>query len=144
LQLRAQQVLIPPGVLRDAVVGQDARAALRVREVLKHDARHTIGQAEPAELLGRQTRRGHHATVPGDDRAGLVDQHRVRETELEDRREDLRDLRRRVRARVAHVGHKGAERAALEPMNRRPVTHYTPVFPLPLPAARLPTATRRH
>ena len=47
LQLDAQKLLIPPGVLGDAVVRDHQRASLRRRQVVEHDHRHCV----EAELL---------------------------------------------------------------------------------------------
>ena len=83
LELGAQQLLVPAGVLGDAVVGDHQRPALRVGEVVEDDRR-DLRHPEP---LRRQ-----EPAVSGDDDAVAADQDRVGEPELGDRGGDLRDL----------------------------------------------------
>ena len=90
-ELEAEQLVVPAGVQRQLVVGNDQRPLLRLAQAGKLDDRHR----RHAELPRRQ-----QPPVPGDDAVVAVDQDRVGPAELADRGGDLRHLRVRVRARV--------------------------------------------
>ena len=66
--LEREQLLVPAGLLGEAVVGEDVGALLRFAEVGELDHRHR-GEAELA--------RREHPSVAGDDAVVAVDQHRV-------------------------------------------------------------------
>src|SRR6266404_5345866 len=86
------------------------------------DARHGVH----TELARRQ-----YPTVPGQDAVVAVAQDRIGETELPDAPGDLRDLRLRVRPRVARVGDQRVDRPIFDRQFRQlrpPVRisrHYT-------------------
>ena len=82
-KFRAQQALVPTGVLGNSVVGDDKRPPLRLGQMIKRDDRH-LGHAEAL--------RGQEPAVPGDDDVIAADQDRVDEAELRDRSCDLGDL----------------------------------------------------
>ena len=91
-QLCGEQVLVPAGIEREFVVGEDIGALLGLAQVLDLQTGHR-GQAQ---LGGRS-----HAAVAGQDRARLVDQHRRGEAELPDAGGDLADLLRGMGAGIA-------------------------------------------
>ena len=74
-EARGEQVLVPAGLEREFVVGEDVGALLVLGHVVEPQTEH-LGHAEPLC-------RG-HAPVAGQDRSRLVDQHRVGEAELLD------------------------------------------------------------
>jgi hypothetical protein len=96
-QFDAQQLLVPPRVEGEPVVGEDIRALLRLGEMRQLDHRH-LGHAELA--------RGQQPAVPGDDAALAIHQNGVGEAELTDRGGYLRHLHVAVGAGVARVGHQ--------------------------------------
>ena len=102
--LGGEQILIPAGVERQAVVRQHVRAPLCGRQAREHDDRHL----PHAERL-----RGAHAAVAGDDFAIRRGQHRIGEPELGNRRLQLGDLRRRMRARISGIRHQALDRPHL-------------------------------
>ena len=84
--------LVPAGIERQLVVGDDQRLALRLRQV---------PQANDRDLPQLQALCGFQPAVPGNDRARRIDQDRVGPAELPDARGDLVDLAIGVRARIA-------------------------------------------
>ena len=92
LHLLAKNLLVPPGVHGQFVVGDHQGPALRLRQVSEHDDRH-LGHAQ---LARRQ-----HPGVAGNNHAVGPDQNRVCPAELHDRCRDLSHLGLRMRARVA-------------------------------------------
>jgi hypothetical protein len=96
-QFDPQHRVIPAGVLGDAVVRDHQGATLRGRQVIEHDDRHDV---QPEFLGSGQT------TMPSHDDAVAACKDRIGETELGDRRRDLRHLIIGVRARVAGIGHQ--------------------------------------
>ena len=111
VQLDRDHVQIPAAHLREAVVCQNVRAPLGVRQVFHQHARH-LGHA-----LGL---RRQHAPMPRDDIPGRVDQHRVDETKLADARPDLHDLRIAVRPGVPRIWHQLRDRAAFQLIRHKP------------------------
>ena len=103
-KFRCQHLVIPAGVLGDAIVGDHQSPALRRRQVRQHDHR----RFREAKLARRK-----HAAVTRDDHAIIADQHWVHEPELGDRSCDLRDLILGMRARVAGVRDQSVERPML-------------------------------
>ena len=97
LELDRQDLAIPAGQLGQPVVGDHIGPALGLREMVEFDRRNL----EHAKLLGRGD-----ASVAGHDLAVATDQDRVGESELADRRGDLRDLLCGMRPRIALVGRK--------------------------------------
>jgi hypothetical protein len=93
-QFDAQQLLVPPRVEGEPVVGEDIRALLRLGEMRQLDHRH-LGHAELA--------RGQQPAVPGDDAALAIHQNGVGEAELTDRGGYLRHLHVAVGAGVARI-----------------------------------------
>lgn len=98
-QLLGQHLLVPAGVQRDPVIGENERGPLLFRQARDADARDAV----EAELA----RRG-HASVTGDNDAGLVGEDRIGETEALDRGRELGDLLVRMSTRVAVVTAQGA------------------------------------
>ena len=94
-QIQRQHLVVPSGVQRQFVVGDDVGAFLRVAQVPQAQAWH-VG---PSQLP-----RGQHAPVAGDDAALAIDQHRIGKAELLDAGRDLSHLSIRMRAAVAGVG----------------------------------------
>ena len=94
LQLDGEDLLVPPGIERELVVGQHVGAPLGLGEMRQRDGRHRL----PFEQLGR-----FDPAVAGDDLAIVGDKHRVGEPEPLDRRGDLLDLLLGMRARVARI-----------------------------------------
>ena len=84
--------LIPAGIERQLVVGDDQRLALRLRQ---------MPQANDRDFPQLQALRGFQPAVPGNDRAVRIDQDRIGPAELPDARGDLVDLTIGVRAWVA-------------------------------------------
>ena len=124
-EFRREHLFIPPGVLANAVVGQNVSPLLRFAEMVEHDHRNLI----QAEFARRQ-----EAPVAGDDPGVGVHQDRVVEPERRDAGGDLRDLFVRVRPGVARerdepvqppelnsLGHRGG--------NLRFHRRYTPHMP---------------
>ena len=72
LQLDRQDLAVPAGLLGQPVVGKDVGPLLGLGEVRKPDGRN----GGKPEQLGRLD-----PPVPGNDLAGVVDQHRVGEAE---------------------------------------------------------------
>lgn len=97
--------IVPARILRDPVVGDHQRPALRFRKMRKHDDRNL---GEP-KLLGCE-----NAPVAGNDHIVGADQHRVHEAELGNRARDLRNLIARMRPRVADIGDQPRNRAGLD------------------------------
>jgi hypothetical protein len=79
-QFERQEFQVPPGVKREFVVGDDVRAALFLTQSGQNDAGHFL----ELQLIRRE-----HTTVPRDDLPALVNQHRVRESEVLDAVGDL-------------------------------------------------------
>ena len=104
-QFDRQQFLVPTGVERQTVVGNDVRALLRRRQVRQLDHRH-VGQAQLA--CGRQT------SVARDDTLDRIHQDRRGPAELGNAGGDLGDLRIAVRARIAGVGDQRLDLAVLD------------------------------
>jgi len=71
-----------------------------------------------AQLLG-----GTNASVPSDDLAGTVDEHRHRPSELDHRSRDLRDLLGPVRLGVLRIGLQPHERPGLDVLRREAQRH---------------------
>ena len=97
-ELDGEHLLVPAGVQRKLVVGEDIGALLGGG----HGRDQPAGHRREAE----QPRRGHPA-VAGQDGVRLVDQHRVGEAEGADAVGDLADLLLRVGAGVAGPGLEG-------------------------------------
>ena len=83
-EFEAEQFVVPAGVQRQLVVGNDVGPLLRLAQSGKLDHRHR----RHAELPRRQ-----QPAVAGNDAVVAVDQDRVRPAELADRGGDLRHLR---------------------------------------------------
>jgi hypothetical protein len=110
-QFRRKDAFVPSGIERQAFVGQDVGAPLRLAKVIEHDHRH-LGQAE---LARRQ-----QPPVSGNDAVAGIHQNRIHETKLRDRSGDLRHLVGRVRPRVPRVWHQALEGPKLDaPRHRR-------------------------
>ena len=110
-QLERQQLLVPAGIQRQLVVGDDVGSPLRLGPAGR-DHHRDLGEPQP---LGRQ-----HAPVAGDDRSGLVDQDRHRPSPLPDRGRDLGDLLVGMGPGVARVRHQGRHGPALHGVGRPP------------------------
>src|SRR6266568_7196896 len=94
LQLNRQNLLVPPGLLGELVVGQDVGALIRLAQMREPVGRHR----GDAEELG-----GFHATVTSDDLLVIIDQNRIAEAELRDAVGDLADLLLRMRPGIVRV-----------------------------------------
>jgi hypothetical protein len=105
VQLGGEHLLVPAGVERELVVGDDIGPVLRRREVVEHDHRHRV-EPEPARRLEPSVAGDHGAVAGGEDRIGPA--------ELHDAGGDLRHLLVRMRARVARIGAQARERPVLD------------------------------
>ena len=83
LQLDGEDLPIPAGKLRKAVVGDDIGADLFLRQIRKAEGRHGLHPEEPRCL---------DPAVSGDDTARSIDQDRIGKSELFDTVGDLPDL----------------------------------------------------
>ena len=92
--LDAEHLLIPSGVECQPVVGQHQRAALGFGQVIEDDDR-DFGHAQFAS--------SQQARVAGDNDSIGAGQNRIRPPKLGDRRRDLGDLFRTMRARIPGV-----------------------------------------
>ena len=86
-QFRAHDVLIPGGLLRQLIVGEDVCYALLFGQVIREDARQF---RHPGEL------RGFHAAVTAEDAVLAVDQQRPKEAKLQNTPAQFLDLLRAV------------------------------------------------
>ncbi|CAM3827112.1 hypothetical protein CADE109221_11800 [Castellaniella denitrificans] len=109
-QLGGEHRLVPARVQRQLVIGDHVGAFLGVCQVAQAQARH-FGHAQPGG--------GQDAAVARNDAALGVNQDRVRETELPDRRHDLGHLRIAVRAAVARIRDKPVDGQAFN-LHSRP------------------------
>jgi len=107
LKLDRQQVLVPPGELSEAIVGEDVRAFLRLAEALDPERRDLRQTEHPSGL---------DAAVAGKNGVRLVDEDGVGEAELLDARRDLADLLWRM---YAGVSLERAERVDRHPLDHR-------------------------
>ena len=105
LELDAQQVLVPAGVLRDPVVGDAESPRLRLAQMLEAEHRHRL----QLQLSG-----GQQPAVSGDQYTGLVHQAGHVEAEGGDRARDLRHLVVGMRACIGGVGQQPVERPVLD------------------------------
>lgn len=94
LQFQAEQLAVPTGILGESVVGQQVRSFLRLAHVRQLNGRHALD----TEQAGRA-----ESSVTGDDAAGVIDQHRIGETEPANALGDLPNLLGRVSAGIALV-----------------------------------------
>ena len=95
-QLDRQDLAIPAGLLGEPVIGQHIGPLLRSREMRDRQHRYIAG----TEQLRRR-----HATMPADDLARSVDQHRFEKAKAADTVGDLADLPVGMGERVLRVGH---------------------------------------
>jgi hypothetical protein len=108
-QLKSQQVVVPAGVQRQLVIGDDVGALLRLAQPGKLDDRH---RGHPELPCCKQP------AVPGDDAVRAIDEDRIGPAELADRSRDLRHLRIGVRARIVGEGSQRRERTVLDGQRR--------------------------
>ena len=101
LQALREELIVPAGVLGQAVVGDHVRPSLGRAQVFEADRRH-LGPAEQAT--------GFEAAVAGDELAVAVDQDRHVEAEGLDAAGDLLNLALGVSTRVARIGVDGLDR----------------------------------
>ena len=101
-QFSGEQVLVPVGIERQFVVGEDIGALLGLAQV---------GELQTGHRRQIEEGRRGHAAVAGQDRARLVDQHRRGEAELPDTGGDLADLLRGMGAGIAGPRGEGRQRA---------------------------------
>ena len=114
-QLLDQQLVVPRGILREAVVGDHEGAAARLVQVVEQNRR----DLDQTQLFCRQ-----QAAVTGDDLQPAVDQDRYVEAEGGDAASQLPDLLGAVKARIGgievaaprSVG-RGASRRTNEPLS---------------------------
>jgi hypothetical protein len=104
-QFQRQHLLVPAGIKRQSVVGDDIGALLRRRQMGQFDHRH---------LIQSQLARSGQAAVAGDDAVRAIDKDRVGPAELDDAGRDLGDLALGVRARIAGVGDQRLDLAVLD------------------------------
>ena len=95
LQLLDQQLVVPRGILREAVVGDHEGAAARLAQVVEQNRRHLA----QTQLFCRQ-----QAAVTGDDLQPTVDQNQYVEAEGDDAASQLSDLPGAVKARIGGIG----------------------------------------
>ena len=114
-QLKRQHLGVPAGLLRKAVVCQDVRTPLRIRQMLNKYARH-LGHALG---LGCQ-----HTPMPGDDIPVAVDDYRIDKAKLPQARSDLRDLALAVCPRISRIGHQLPDRHAHHLFRHKPRRFY--------------------
>ena len=105
MQFGCEQFLIPAGVQRELVIGDDVGAPLRRRQVTENDRRNGV---EP-ELAGRQ-----QPAVPGNDSTVAINQDWSGPSELHDRGCDLRHLVVIVRAGIARIRDRPFEPSVLD------------------------------
>jgi hypothetical protein len=103
-EFQSEQILVPAGVQRELVVGNDVCPLLRLAQTGKLDDRYGCHP----ELPCRQ-----QPPVAGYDAVLAVDQDRVGEAELADRRGNLRDLRVRVRPGILSERDQSRGRAVI-------------------------------
>ncbi len=103
-QFRRQQLVVPPGIQRQAIIDQNVSPFLRFGEMVEHDDGH-FGEAQFASCL--------QPGVPGDYTGIAVDQDGVGEPELADAGRDLCDLLGGVGARIARIGNQPINRPSL-------------------------------
>ena len=106
LQFECQQPLIPAGIQRELVVGQDIGPPLLRRQMRQPQHRHL----RHADLPGRQ-----HPPVARDDLVIVADKHRIGKAEAADAVGDLGHLFAGVNASIALVGTQPRHRCHLDP-----------------------------
>jgi hypothetical protein len=105
LQLDRQQLLVPPGIEGELVIGQYIGPPLRHIEMGETQRRDAL---QPKKFCGLDT------AVAGDDLAVLPDQHRVGEPEPPDAVGDLLHLLLGMGARIARIGPQPRHRHRLD------------------------------
>jgi hypothetical protein len=109
LQLDRQDFAIPAGQFGEAIVSQNVRPFLGIREVRDPQA----GNRSDAEQLG-----GLHPAVTSDDLAGIVNERRVDEAEPLDVVSDFPDLLPGMRPGIALVSGQAVDLNDLNPLCR--------------------------
>ena len=105
-QFFRQEFIVPSRTQREAIVRDHERTPLNLAQMIEHDHRH-FGEAE---LLRRQ-----QPPVPGHDAVAGIDQNRIHEPELGNRRRDLRHLFRRMRPRIPRIRHQAIQWPQFDP-----------------------------